>query len=428
MSGKQEKFPSITASDSLPADGRIKGSEKGTLIGAWVGTVFFGFLILLLGWHMNMPLLIGKMPNPVLAIMALVFLFLLVKSIRETIRLKRFGDPALELNRVPVPMGEILEGRITLGTAFMTGPDFHAKLQCVHRWHENAGKNSHDREVVLWSGETKTALMPGGVVPVSIALPDNRPATNDTNPFDRIFWRLTVTAPFTGIGFAEKYEIPVEAGAKANLPDPIKDDAPFGGPTHDLTPNQATGNMIFMGIFTLAALAAGLYFLSFAVTDITRANASLTWPVTSGHIVESTIGWKKNAPYPQIIYAYNVNGVMHSGETVYPHWFWTRKASQRLLDQFPVGAVVSVHYSPTVPDDPLLQPGLQPGVFQGLLVSTLLLSFALLLGITSLSGKYAVSTGSTVYYKKDSPAGKWNGRVLLLMILQGVLLWWVTVS
>jgi hypothetical protein len=101
-------------------------------------------------------------------------------------------------------------------------------------------------------------------------------------------------------------------------------------------------------------------------------------------------------------------------------------SSQRVVDAFPYNTQVQVHYSPANPNDALLQPGLRLGVFQGLLVATLVLSLALVIGACCLSTKNALVSGNTVSFAKDSVAGKVNGPILLSMLVQGLLLWWVT--
>ena len=199
---------------------QISGSEKGSLIGAWVGTIVCCVILGAFLFFGKMPWFIDEIPDPIPWILAAVVAVSLGKAIWETIRLKRFGDPILALNIGPVPVDSTLEGRINLGPAYSNGPEFSIKLQCLHCHERGGGKGSHMVEEVLWSAGNKVSLMPGGIVPISIALPKDQPETNDENPFDSILWRLTVTAPFKGIGFCEKYEIPVRSGSQGVIAKP----------------------------------------------------------------------------------------------------------------------------------------------------------------------------------------------------------------
>lgn len=188
----------------------IRGSEKKAVFGLWAGGVaplLFGALGL---WWTKMPIFIGKnIPNPFLGIIALFSLISFARAIWETIRLKRFGDPTLELNTLPILLGGTLEGRINLSSGMDTAPEFTITLACIHRVVTGNGKNNSTRETILWSGNSKASLLLGGILPISIAVPADQPQTNGANPFDRILWLLTVKAPFPGPSFLEKYEVPV---------------------------------------------------------------------------------------------------------------------------------------------------------------------------------------------------------------------------
>jgi hypothetical protein len=57
----------------------------------------------------------------------------------------------------------------------------------------------------------------------------------------------------------------------------------------------------------------------------------------------------------------------------------------------------------------------------------LLLSVAALIGITvACMPKYGVTSGNTIYLRKDSPAGKVNGKLLLLILAEVIALWLLT--
>jgi hypothetical protein len=189
---------------------QIRGSEKKTVVGSWFGAILPAVLFGLFFWHTHLGFFISKnVPNPFLCVFIPVSFFMFGKAIWETIRLKRFGDPLLELNTAPIPLGGTVEGRITLTSGADNAPEFTVTLACIHHVHTSGSKSSNISEKVLWSAENKTSLLLGGILPISVAVPADQPQTNCANPFDCILWRLTVKAPFRGQAFLEKYEIPV---------------------------------------------------------------------------------------------------------------------------------------------------------------------------------------------------------------------------
>ena len=185
---------------------QIRGSEKKAAFGSWFGVIFSAILFLIFYLTNHHSLFIDKnIPNPILCVIAFGTAISLIKATWETIRLRRFGDPVLELNTAPIPLGGVLEGRLQLATGTDHAPEFTTTLACIHR----SGNGKNTTEKILWSGESKSTLLLGGILPISIAVPTDQPQTNGANPFDRILWRLTVRAPFRGQAFLEKYEVPI---------------------------------------------------------------------------------------------------------------------------------------------------------------------------------------------------------------------------
>jgi hypothetical protein len=414
---------------SDPVSRQIRGSEKKAVWGSWLGAAGTVIFALFVGWHMPMPLFLKPgFPNPFLAVLAIIFVLLCGKAIWETLRLRRFGDPVLELTDVPVPLGGALEGRVGLSSALADAPEFSAKLQCIRSVTQNTGKNSHTVETILWSDEKKTNLLPGGIVPISIAMPDGFPETNGDNPWNRILWRLTVSAPFPGIAFREKYEIPVvgEPASSREASSSGEKDFAFasGAAGAPVTGKGVVGAIFFLLLFLIPMLGFGLYLLPRGVADIEKARASEHWPVTQGRIVGLSLVSGSSSP---LIYSYAVQGTARMGDTVYPHGYWSLKSCQRLVAAYPFHRDVAVHYSPANPHDSLLLPGLRAGVFQQLLASMLLLSFAVILIVACMSvPKYAVISGNTISFREGSPVSKISGPILLLMLPQGFLLWFAT--
>jgi hypothetical protein len=190
---------------------QVRGSEKGAVGRLWLVSIGTGLMFTLFLWHSHFPLFDHSM-GPITYffwIFPAVPILLVCKALWETFRLKRFGDPVLELTDVPIPLGGAVVGRISLGSNIDNAPEFTIQLACVHRVVTQGNKSSQVSEKVLWSGEKKASLMLGGILPVSIDVPPDQPSTNRRNLSDGILWRLTVQAPFRGVRFLEKYEVPV---------------------------------------------------------------------------------------------------------------------------------------------------------------------------------------------------------------------------
>lgn len=117
------------------------------------------------------------------------------------------------------------------------------------------------------------------------------------------------------------------------------------------------------GVLVLMSLALSLLFARQCV----RAFKARAWPQVSATVTESSL----NRDYDggkyyrfKVAYRYEVNGREFVGEKLRVHgnsaWLWAWPV-ERQVRQYPVGAVVSVYYSPKNPADAVLQPGLGAG-------------------------------------------------------------------
>ena len=410
-----------------PLLNRIQGSEKGSARGAWIIVFIASGGLGIFVWRIG-PAFFADHRNPFTYIFALVIGLLLIRAIWETIRLNRFGDPALELTEVPVSIGGTLEGRVNLWTSVDSAPEFASTLQCIHRVVQGTGKSQSIREIVLCSREEKSSLLPNGIVPISIALPPGgRESEGGMMMPDRILWRLTVRAHFRGPDFLEKYEIPVRGNTVEARPyDPA---LPAGViPDPDQSPARL---MVFAAIFfvvmVLPMTIGGGYAGLRAILGLQHAAASTAWLTAAGTITDSRIGESSAFGQPIIRYRYDVNGSPYSGTIVSPHWFWSHAERQKMVTTYPLGKLVQVHYAPGDARTSLLEPGVNAGTFQPVSISILSLTVALLIGATVVCmPKYGESSGNTIYLRKGSPADKITGPVLLLIVAELIILWILT--
>jgi hypothetical protein len=408
---------------------QIRGSEKKSATGAWLTLLLPLFIAgFFFGWA-HMPLFLKPgVPNPLVGIFGVVVVPLLGWAIWETIRLKRFGDPVLDLTRVPVPLGGTIEGRINLGPGVTTAPPFNLKLQCIHRMLQQGAKNSHWVETVLWTGEKTVALLPGGIVEVSVDVPPDQQETSSDNLSDCMVWRLTVTAPFRGPSFLEKYEIPVEG--RTSAAQKIADERERAGVPAVAGRNIFRATLPFL-IVGLAIMAGGLYLLWLGVADLATASAGAGWPTASG-LVRSSIPPRGNALFvsrsdSDFAYAYDVNGVTYFGHTIYPHLLWRTPAALRMTNRYLPGSMVTVHYAPDDPAKSCLMPGLQAGAFQRLVMALLVLTFGFIFaGAALFAPRDAVLSGNTFTFRQGSMGSKVMGYSFWALVVEGGVLWWVT--
>lgn len=92
-----------------------------------------------------------------------------------------------------------------------------------------------------------------------------------------------------------------------------------------------------------------------------RAQAALAWPMAPGQVLASGIGQENGENgvtyFPQVSYAYNVNGqtfqnqriVFGGGQTGNP------APAEKMAARYPAGSSVSVYFNPANPQDAVLE-------------------------------------------------------------------------
>lgn len=181
-------------------------------------------------------------------------------------------------------------------------------------------------------------------------------------------------------------------------------------------------------ILVLVAIAlfvgAGFLFAR-GVGDIRKVMASESWPVTTGTIIASDAGYSGKRSgnstfnyYPQITYAYEVNGTAYTGDQIHPRLFWSHGSTLREVAEYPLRSQQPVHYSPVNPGDAVLQARLSPGVFQRLLVATTLMALA---GVIAMGGCFQVDL-----LRYSFPVGKISNVCLFLLFGQGIYLFFAS--
>ncbi len=124
------------------------------------------------------------------------------------------------------------------------------------------------------------------------------------------------------------------------------------------------GTRLFCSLFIvigLVALAAG----GWMFVKTLRANQ---WPVTDGVILTAEMkahsGENGDTYSPEVTYRYQVNGSSYTGEKIAIGQMSSSTGyAQGVLNRYPVGQKVSVHYSPGDPSAAVLETGIHGGVW-----------------------------------------------------------------
>ena len=130
---------------------------------------------------------------------------------------------------------------------------------------------------------------------------------------------------------------------------------------------------------------AGLTALAWALFDLRFAVASLRWPLASGEVTSTNLRtrWRKSLiPTWQVhlLYTYAVGRQVLTGERIFfGEEFCTSARAVHIANRYPPHTPVQVHYDPKRLDRAVLEPGLTPYPFYGLVISIVLIGMGLVL-------------------------------------------------
>lgn len=160
-------------------------------------------------------------------------------------------------------------------------------------------------------------------------------------------------------------------------------------------------HVLLTRVFPWLMLLFGLYFMAVGTWDAVRAVSSSSWPIASGVVTRSEIEFqddprigKPGSHRPSVDYEYLVDGQRYTSSRIRVVTVGTSRRSdaESVLQDYPVGSPVSVHYHPRHPNLAYLEVG-----FSWDLLPTLGLGFLpFALGLAFLTGfKTRPGTGSS---------------------------------
>jgi hypothetical protein len=215
------------------ATGRIEDSNRKAVWGSWAFTALWN-LISLPGVVAGVRQATsgGNRAGFLALLFPMVGVILAFRSVRATIRYRKFGVSRLELSTLPAVIGHSLAGTIRAPLSMQPAEGFLFTLQCVRRVTTRSGEDSSTSETVLWQEERQARGEPsrdaGGratMIPVSIPLPPDAAPTDQRNSRNEVVWRLTLSASVPGIDYRSVFQVPVFRTPESDSPRPADEAA-----------------------------------------------------------------------------------------------------------------------------------------------------------------------------------------------------------
>jgi hypothetical protein len=130
-------------------------------------------------------------------------------------------------------------------------------------------------------------------------------------------------------------------------------------------------------------IVIGLVVVAVGIRLLARSLGAELWPVTNGMVrsarMNSQSGHHSRTYSAEITYGYQVAGIKYEGDKVAIGQMSADTGyASGILDRYPVGKEVSVHYSPGDPADAVLEPGIHGGTWICLGVGTAFTLFGFL--------------------------------------------------
>lgn len=127
-----------------------------------------------------------------------------------------------------------------------------------------------------------------------------------------------------------------------------------------------------IGLVTLLISGIGVVMLVAGLLIARTPGKSKDWPTAIGQILASTISYRRRsgggrAPYPLVMYLYQVEGRQYQSQRIYFGGEVGGSAMTGILKKYPVGAEVPVYYNPQNPADAVLERSIPMAKMLGLI-------------------------------------------------------------
>jgi hypothetical protein len=111
--------------------------------------------------------------------------------------------------------GRLFRGEVELHRDAMPANGYRLRIANIRAVTTGMGKTQSTTETVQWDEETvvdASAAMrssAGTRIPFELATPPDSQPTDESDVYDRCFWRLSVTAELPGVDYAAQFDLPV---------------------------------------------------------------------------------------------------------------------------------------------------------------------------------------------------------------------------
>ncbi|MCB1056542.1 MAG: DUF3592 domain-containing protein [Acidobacteria bacterium] len=219
------------------AEGLVRYSDRRPALGMLVFALLWNLISSPILFVLPEELDKGNYPALLGLLFPLVGAGLVIWVVRGMLRWRRYGESTLFLDRVPVPVGGVLEGRVEIDSRVEPPDGFAWTLSCVEKPQRRSNRSSNT-ERVQWqdSGhlpyERHGVLSARTVVPIRLDLPAGERPTSREADDETVVWRLKLEADVEGIDYLGIFELPVYQLAATSIagdlpaPDEFREELP----------------------------------------------------------------------------------------------------------------------------------------------------------------------------------------------------------
>ncbi len=197
------------------ANGIIKDSNKAGTIGIWIFTVIWNAISFPTAFLASPQLGKGNWMVIFILLFPFIGVCMLIGAIYQTLRSMKFGTSTCHLQSVPVVPGRAFRGDVQLNVDAAPSNGYHVRISSIHEVTTRTGRNRSTTERLLWDTEVvvdASAAMrgpTGTTVPFQLATPPDAQVTDESDLYDRYFWRLSASAELPGVDYAAQFALPV---------------------------------------------------------------------------------------------------------------------------------------------------------------------------------------------------------------------------
>jgi hypothetical protein len=119
--------------------------------------------------------------------------------------------------------------------------------------------------------------------------------------------------------------------------------------------------LIVVGSIVCTALIVDAIFLGVIFLTYRKVTAARNWPTTQGMVTMSALERRRSSNnrgsvnYPVVYYTYEGGGQRYEGNRIAPGMEVGGTGASKVIERYPAGSQVTVHYNPQNPSDAILE-------------------------------------------------------------------------